>query len=221
MYGVLPRSFRLCYGSLPVYFRQEPKSMSWNHRVGWLDPQASAYWFGLCQSQIVWEQPQVRVYGKYHRVPRLSAFLADASVSYRYSGVIHQGKGWPDWFAPLLEQVNASCSAQFNGCLFNLYRDGDDRMGWHADDEPEIDARCPIASLSFGATRALQFRHRQSQSREELALADGDLLVMEPDCQRFWMHALPVRKRVRTARLNLTFRVFLPMSSAAQPKLAP
>ena len=192
--------------------------MSWNHRVGWLEPQASAHWFALCQKQIVWEQPNVRVYGKVHPVPRLSAFLADASVSYRYSGVMHQGQGWPEWFAPLLEHVNRSCSAPFNGCLFNLYRDGDDRMGWHADDEPEIDARWPIASLSFGATRALQFRHRQSRCRAELALADGDLLVMEPDCQRFWMHALPVRKRVRTARLNLTFRVFLPRSSAAQPK---
>ena len=185
--------------------------MSWNHHVGWLEPQASSYWFDLCQNQIAWEQPQVRVYGKYHRVPRLSAFLADASVSYRYSGVMHQGQGWPDWFAPLLEQVNESCSAQFNGCLFNLYRNGDDRMGWHADDEQEIDQTRPIASLSLGATRDFCLRHRQDPMRREtLVLADGDLLVMHPGCQQQWMHGVPSRRRIRTSRVNLTFRCFLP-----------
>lgn len=186
--------------------------MNWNHHVGWMEPETASLWFTRCQEHILWEQPQVRVYGKYHLVPRLTAFMADLSVSYRYSGVIHRGQGWPEWFIPLLQLVNEGCGARFNGCLFNLYRDGDDRMGWHSDDEPEIDTSYPIASLSFGATRALQFRHRVSSNREELALADGDLLVMEPGCQKLWMHALPVRRKTRTTRLNLTFRVFLPTS---------
>ena len=184
--------------------------MSWNHRVGWIEPQASAYWFDRCQEQIVWEQPQVRVYGKLHRVPRMTAFLADASVSYRYSGVIHRGQGWPDWFTPLLEQVNESCSAQFNGCLFNLYRDGDDRMGWHADDETEIDQTKPIASLSLGSTRDFLFRHRSDPTkRAAIPLTDGDLLIMHPGCQELWMHSVPQRRKVKTMRINLTFRHFL------------
>ena len=152
--------------------------MSWHHRVGWLEPQASAYWFGLCQKQIVWDQPQVRVYGKVHRVPRLSAFLADASVTYRYSGVMHRGQGWPDWFSPLLEQVNESCSARFNGCLFNLYRDGEDRMGWHADDEglfQGLTADCRIVSLSLGHSRQFQLASaRDRSSPVSLALGAGD-----------------------------------------------
>ncbi len=187
-------------------------SMNWEHRIGWLKPDLSKDWFELCHKQIAWEQPQVCVYGQYHLVPRLSAFLADVSVNYRYSGVVHRGQGWPDWFIPLLKRVNESCGARFNGCLFNLYRNGDDRMGWHSDDEPEIDAKSPIASLSFGASRPLQFRHRMTRRREEVALAHGDLLVMDPDCQRLWMHALPPRRRIRTPRLNITFRVFLPTS---------
>jgi len=37
-------------------------------------------------------------------------------------------------------------------------------------------------------------------------LGDGDLLVMGGDCQRHWQHCLPRRKRVTSARINLTFR---------------
>jgi len=194
--------------------------MDWKHHLGWLDPENSTYWLEQCRTRITWEQPRVRVFGRSHPVPRLTAFLADPSISYRYSGVRHQGEGWPEWFVPLLDQVNRHCSSQFNGCLFNLYRNGEDRMGWHADDEPEIDGKCPIASLSLGATRSFQFRHRICGSREVLALSNGDLLVMEPDCQKYWMHSLPVRKRVQTLRLNLTFRVFLPSIAARLPKSA-
>ena len=104
--------------------------------------------------------------------------------------------------------MNQQCSTRFNGCLFNCYRNGEDRMGWHADDEPEIDASQPIASLSLGATRTFQLKQRRGDERHSLELADGDLLVMEPPCQEDWVHALPVRKRVSTVRVNLTFRVF-------------
>ena len=182
--------------------------MNWTRQSQWLPPANCQRWMERCIEHINWEQTDVRVYGRWHKVPRLTAFLADQSVSYRYSGALHSGSGWPSWFQPLLDQVTKQCCAPFNGCLFNLYRNGEDRMGWHADDEPEIDAVFPIASLSFGATRDLQFRHRQTGQRLDLRLADGDLLLMDPECQRLWMHGLPTRRRVTAPRLNLTFRVF-------------
>ena len=173
-----------------------------------------------CNRHIVWEHTEVRVYGRWHKVPRLTAFLADRTVSYRYSGTVHRGTGWPEWFLPLLEDVSNQCNAPFNGCLFNMYRNGEDRMGWHADDEPEIDPSFPIASLSFGATRDLQFRHRTTRERHDLTLADGDLLLMDPECQRLWMHALPTRRRIQAPRLNLTFRVFRTNGSAQHSREA-
>ena len=183
-------------------------AVNWTHEPAWLPADKSRIWMDRCVELISWEQPEVRVYGRWHLVPRLTAFLADRQVSYRYSGAVHRGEGWPDWFLPLLDLVSSRSSAPFNGCLFNLYRDGQDRMGWHADDEPEIDPSFPIASLSLGSTRDLQFRHRFSGTRCDVHLDDGDLLLMDPDCQKLWMHGLPVRKRVKQARLNLTFRVF-------------
>ena len=183
-------------------------TVPWTLHSAWLPSLESQDWLKVLQGQLAWEQPEVLVYGKRHPTPRLAAFLADEGVSYRYSGVLHRGSGWPVWFLPLLDQVNQQCSTRFNGCLFNCYRNGDDRMGWHADDEPEIDASQPIASLSLGATRTFQLKQRRGDERHSLELADGDLLVMEPLCQEDWVHALPVRKRVSTVRVNLTFRVF-------------
>lgn len=184
------------------------EALPWRLHRGWLSGSDSRLWQQQMQERLVWEQPEVLVYGRRHPTPRLASFLAARGVSYRYSGVVHHGQGWPRWFEPLLDRVRDQCGAAFNGCLFNCYRTGEDRMGWHADDEPEIDASQPIASLSLGATRTFQFRQRQGEQRHALDLADGDLLVMTPPCQRDWLHALPVRKRINAERINLTFRVF-------------
>ena len=107
-----------------------------------------------------------------------------------------------------------SSDLRFNSLLLNLYRDGCDRMGWHADDEPELDPRAPIASLSLGAARSFQLRPRRPIGGElqtiHLELADGDLLLMDPPTQEHWLHQLPARRRLREPRVNLTFRVVRP-----------
>jgi alkylated DNA repair dioxygenase AlkB len=81
-------------------------------------------------------------------------------------------------------------------------------MGWHADDEAELDPEAPIASLSLGASRTLRFRSRQRDTAPSLAveLGHGDLLLMDPPTQQHWQHGLPRRLKVDTPRLNLTFR---------------
>ena len=181
----------------------------WSLHQGWLKADEAKRWQTRLEQQLHWQQPVVQVYGRRHPVPRMTVFLANEGLQYRYSGAVHTGCGWPEWFQPLLNQVNAACETDFNGCLLNLYRHGDDRMGWHADDEAEIDQRAPIASLSIGATRDFQLRNRSTpQHRTSLPLADGDLLVMHPGCQSRWMHSVPQRRKVKTQRINLTFRRF-------------
>ena len=189
---------------------QSNEQSDWSLFPSWLSTDDAQRWLQLLEHNITWEQPLVQVFGKYHRVPRKTVFVAEQGLKYRYSGAIHVGEGWPEWFLPLLEQVNHSAWAQFNGCLLNLYRDGDDRMGWHADDEREIDQTKPIASLSLGSTRDFLFRHRSDPTkRAAIPLTDGDLLIMHPGCQGLWMHSVPQRRKVKTMRINLTFRHFL------------
>lgn len=203
---VIPRH-ALTLPLLPDALGSEP----WTLHGGWLSAEQTDQWRRMLEDNLAWQQPVVQVYGRRHPVPRLTLFLAEAGLSYRYSGTMHQGEGWPSWFRPLLERVNQTCDVCFNGCLLNLYRNGEDRMGWHADDEPEIDQQRPIASLSLGVSRDFVLRERTEQKRTvSLALSDGDLLVMHPGCQQRWMHSLPMRKRVLGARINLTFRCFQP-----------
>ena len=105
--------------------------------------------------------------------------------------------------------MNKASGTSFNGCLLNLYRHGEDRMGWHADDELEIDQQQPIASLSLGATRDFCLRHRLDQQRRaSLPLADGDLLIMHPGCQQIWMRRVPIRKRIKTLASTSHFAAF-------------
>ena len=181
----------------------------WTWMANWLNCADARSWLHRLQDGVAWEQPVVRVYGRDHVVPRLTAFMAAEGVNYHYSGVSHRGEGLPDWLYPLLRQVNAACKENFNGCLLNLYRNGNDSMGWHADDEAEIEPNTQIASLSLGATRDFCLKHRHQPLREVLHLQGGDLLIMHPQCQKEWLHALPRRKRVLQPRINLTFRCFI------------
>ena len=168
-----------------------------------------------------WQQPELTLYGRTHPVPRLTSWMADPGCTYRYSGIDHS----PVPFSPIanaLRQELQQCpgSPIFNSLLLNLYRDGHDRMGWHADDEPELDPTAPIASLSLGASRDLRFRSRSSaviQPPLTLRLDDGDLLLMEAPTQRHWQHGLPSRTRVTSQRLNLTYRLIRSAVSKSMP----
>jgi alkylated DNA repair dioxygenase AlkB len=156
-------------------------------------------------------QETVSVWGRSHRVPRLTCWMGDAGAVYRYSGLLLQPEAWSPLVSGLRRRVEAAAGCRFHAVLLNFYRDGHDRMGWHADDEPELDPEAPIASLSLGATRCFQLRpkRRGEDGRREtiaLDLGDGDLLLMDPPTQRHWQHQLPARRRLRAPRLNLTFR---------------
>ena len=109
---------------------------------------------------------------------------------------------------PLLNNIQDYCCTQFNGCLINLYRDGNDCMGWHADDEKELDEKACIASLSLGVKRDFFLKHRKGLEKECFPLGNGDLLIMQPECQKYWIHCLPKRRKVKELRINLTFRKY-------------
>jgi alkylated DNA repair dioxygenase AlkB len=126
---------------------------------------------------------------------------------YRYSGVAHP----PRALTPLLDgiraRVEAEAGAPFNSVLLNLYRDGNDAMGWHSDADYEHGGQPIIASVSFGADRPFDVERRQPpRERWRLLLADGSLLLMGAETQRWSRHRLARCRGVRLPRVNLTFR---------------
>ena len=155
-----------------------------------------------------WEQLQLRMFGRRVSAPRLTAWYGDPGATYAYSGITHEPLPWPKPLASLRERLCEAIGLDFNSVLGNHYRDGNDGMGWHSDDEPELGDDPVIASLSLGATRRFQLRHRTRRDLEtqSLALSHGSLLVMSGPTQHHWKHALPKTRTCHDVRINLTFR---------------
>lgn len=141
------------------------------------------------------------------RQQRPTSWHARAGVVYAYTGFRLE----PQPFTPELEELCGrlaqALGIEFNSALANHYRDGRDNVGWHADNERIFGRDPTIASISLGAERLFRLRHRKSGEVTELRLAHGSLLVMRGTTQTFYMHALPVDRKVEDERINLTFRL--------------
>ena len=160
--------------------------------------------FRALQAGITWQQQEATVMGRRVRLPRLTAWYGEAG--YVYSGVRHAAAPWTPDLLQLKDVAEAIAEAPFNSVLLNLYRDGRDSVSWHADDEPGLGPAPLIASLSLGAARRFQLRHRATRETIEVELGHGAGLVMAGATQRSWRHQVPKTARLVGPRINLTFR---------------
>ncbi len=151
-----------------------------------------------------WEQRSIVMFGREVAQPRLNSWYGD--VPYTYSGISMTPRPWTPLLTSLRERCEELTGARFNSVLINLYRNGDDSMGWHADDERELGPEPAIASLSLGAVRRFRMRHRDSRETVEIDPANGSLIFMSGLSQACWMHEVPKTKKPVDARINLTFR---------------
>ena len=154
-----------------------------------------------------WQQDDIKVFGKIYQQPRLTAFYADNGKSYSYSNIQMD----PLEFNPVLNSIKLSvediCGMRFSSCLLNLYRNGQDSNGWHADDEKELGINPVIASVSLGAERVFHLKHRKNKAwKHKLILEHGSLLLMKGSTQHNWLHQIPKTKKEVGKRINLTFR---------------
>ena len=171
-----------------------------------LDAAAAQAMFSDIDATTPWESVELTVFGRKVKEPRLSAWMNSEGRPYVYSGtsrVAHR-------FTPVLENlrvlVEQRSGHHFNSALVNLYRSGDDALGWHADDEPENGREPVIASVSFGTIRRFDLRHRETKETVRVDLTSGSLLLMSGATQHRWVHQVPRQRKVRTPRINVTFR---------------
>jgi alkylated DNA repair dioxygenase AlkB len=190
--------------------------------VQWLDGARAQELFDTLHASIAWERHRIRLFGREVGAPRLSCWIGDAGAVYTYSRVRYEPRPWTGPLSALRQRLHETCGVDFNGVLANLYRDGSDCMGWHADDEPELDPAAPVASLSLGAARRFALRPlRDRHRRSSIELAPGSLLLMSAAMQKQWQHALPRTARLVGARINLTFRRIVPGAFPSQRTSAP
>jgi alkylated DNA repair dioxygenase AlkB len=157
-------------------------------------------------TEIPWKHDELIIFGKLIQTRRKVAWYADDSISYTYSGRTKIGLPWTPTLSLLKSAIENKVKSYFNGCLLNYYHDGQDGASWHADDEKSIRPKSCIASISLGAARKFDFKHRQTQEKVSILLEPGSLLVMLGSTQEHWIHQLAKSKKIKDPRLNLTFR---------------
>jgi alkylated DNA repair dioxygenase AlkB len=162
--------------------------------------------FETLLKDVDWEQREITVYGKTHPQPRLVAWFGNPGTSYTYAGLTLHPTPWIDPILEIKTVCEAIAGTLFNSVLLNLYRDGDDTVGWHSDDEPELGANPTIASVSLGAARRFDLRHKVTKETVKTLLLPGSVLMMTGRTQAEWVHQVPRTKKVGEARINLTFR---------------
>jgi alkylated DNA repair dioxygenase AlkB len=157
--------------------------------------------FERLESELPWQQNHIRVFGKLHQEPRLTCWFGPA---YHYSSIQWPAAPMPPLLEDIQAQLTEASDFPFNAVLANFYRNGEDSMGWHSDNEPEIDSSL-IASATFGGKRILKFRRKSDKQTIDIELLDRSLLLMH-NMQTDWQHALPKSKTRTAPRINLTFR---------------
>ena len=161
--------------------------------------------FQKINQEVSWKRETIIMFGKEIPVPRDTAWFGDRA--YIYSGI----KNNPSPFTPSLleikQDIELKTNETFNSLLINRYQSGNDKVDWHADDEPELSKNSSIASLTLGQERDFLIREKGTTGdNKKILLEDGSLLLMKPPTQEFWEHCIPKRSGVERTRINLTFR---------------
>lgn len=175
---------------------------------GFLNSQEADVLFKELLEQTPWRHDDITVFGKTHKQPRLTALYASNEKPYSYSNITMTPHYFSNELLTIKSRIEDKVHVDFTTCLLNLYRDGTDSNGWHADDEKELGVNPIIASVSLGAERVFHFKHKYSKDlRERLILRHGSLLLMKGATQHNWLHQIPKTKKPIGKRINLTFRM--------------
>ncbi len=163
--------------------------------------------FEQLMQELKWQQNHITFYGKKIPVPRLEVWHGDSGKTYQYSGNRFEPQLWTDLLSKIKEKIEKETNSSFNSVLINLYRNAQDSVGWHSDDEPELGTNPVIASLSLGAIRKFRLRYIHDKTiKTEILLPSGSLLMMKGNTQHHWQHEVPKSRTPSAPRINLTFR---------------
>ena len=166
--------------------------------------------FSVLRQDILWRQEAIRVYGRVHQQPRLTAWYGEPNTVYSYSGITLNANPWIPALLAIKARIEGVAQATFNSVLLNLYRDGADSMSWHADDEAELGRNPVIGSVSLGQSRVLQLKHKTDKAnRLNIPLSNGSFLLMQGPTQHHWLHCIAKSRQPLGERINLTYRCVL------------
>jgi alkylated DNA repair dioxygenase AlkB len=166
-------------------------------------------YFKAIFDKIPWQQDEVIIFGKKIITARKIAWFSEDNLPYTYSNSTKNSSIFTPDLLAIKTKIELLSGEKYNACLLNLYHNGNEGMGWHADNEKEIATDSAIASVSFGEERKFVFKHKSTSETISLSLENGSLLIMKNETQRYWLHSLPKTTKINGPRINLTFRKML------------
>ena len=159
--------------------------------LNFFDADKTKILFEKLLNEIPWQQDDITVFGKTHPQPRLTSLFGNEGKPYSYSNIVMQPHQWNPILMFIKNEIEGVCFENFTTVLLNLYRDGKDSNGWHADNEKELGRNPVIASVSFGAERSFHLQHNTiKDAKLKITLENGSLLLMKGETQHFWKHQI-------------------------------
>lgn len=198
---------------MDLFTSEETNYLPFNGTVNYygriLTVEESNHFYERLLNVIPWENDEAKIFGKHIITKRKVAWYGDKEYAYKYSGSTKYAKLWNKELLDLKKLTEQKLNVNFNSCLLNLYHSGEEGMAWHSDDEKMLQKNGTIASLSFGAERFFAFKHKKTKETIKILLENGSLLVMKDETQTHWLHRLPPTVKVKSPRINLTFRMII------------
>ena len=169
------------------------------------EEEANCY-FDKLMSEIEWKSDEAIIFGKLIETKRKVAWYGSEAFRYTYSGRTKTALPWNKTLLEIKGKIESISGETFNSCLLNLYHNGSEGMAYHSDGEKDLKDNSAISSLSFGAERKFNFKHKTTKELVSLILENGSLLMMKDVTQKFWLHRLPTTTKIIKPRISLTFR---------------
>ena len=174
-----------------------------------MPPNKAMHYFDQLFETIEWRNDEAVIFGKHIVTNRKVAWYGEMPFEYTYSNTTKLALPWNNVLLELKKITEETTGETYNSCLLNLYHDGNEGMAWHSDGEKDLKKNGAIGSMSFGADRKFSFKHKTTKLPISIFLEKGSLLVMKGTTQTHWLHRLPPTKKVKTPRINLTFRTIV------------
>ena len=173
------------------------------------------HYYDLFEKSLVYNSDidsQITIYGKQMYIPRKQVAYGEPNIAYHFSGATVKTNDWnkDDVICKAIfgikTQVELLTNTKFNYVLINRYKDGNDSIGFHSDDEKDLDLDSPIVGITFGAERDFILKSNTGNKRHTLRLHNGSMIIMHSPTNKYWKHSVPKRASVKAPRISLTFR---------------
>lgn len=169
--------------------------------------------FDCIDKEVQWSNFPVSIGGRSIASPRWNFYMGDSgALSFRYTGFTRLPSEWTPNVEKLRNEMQDVVRKirpdhpLINAVLGNRYDDGKHYIGFHQDDERDLQKDAFIVSVSLGATRDFIFKSVHTNKKIVIPLERGSVICMGGETQKNWKHGVPKRLRVSEPRINLTFR---------------